>query len=115
MTAPVTPVGAALVELIRAIVREELAAAPASAPPPQEWFSVKEAAEYLRISKRMLERLVASGEVRSTTAGRRRIVRREWLDEYAAAGEEVAPTTPPRRRGTTVRSANHSLGGQHAR
>lgn len=64
------------------------------------WMSVEEAAHYLRISSRTLERRVHSGRVRSTTVGRRRLLHREDLDELAktATGEDVAPTTSPRRR-----------------
>jgi hypothetical protein len=51
-----------------------------------------------RVSERQLQRLVSRGKVRSSTIGRRRLLHREDLDK-AATGEEVAPTTPPRRRG----------------
>lgn len=92
-------VHAALEEFVRAVVREELSQAETvSAPPAQAWFTVEEAAAYLRVSKRTLERLVASGEVRSSTTERRRIIRCAWLDEFAAAREEAEPTTSPRRR-----------------
>lgn len=98
---------------LREIVREEIAAVVVTQP-QTVWMTVAEASEYLRVSQRTLERLLAAGEVRSTVVERRRIIRREWLDEYAAAGEDVAPTTPPRRRRRTVRGANHALpGGQH--
>jgi excisionase family DNA binding protein len=104
-------VEAALEEFVRAVVREELAAAaPEPAPPAQEWFTVGEAADYLRFSRRTLERLVAGGEVRSSTVGRCRIVGREWLDEYATAREEAEPTASPRRR-----ESLQDNGGSHAR
>ena len=89
----------ALVELIRAVavevVRDELAVL---APPPREWLTLADAADYLSISQRTLERLIAKGEIRSAPVERRRIVKRDWLDEYATAREEVARTTPQRRR-----------------
>jgi excisionase family DNA binding protein len=98
-------------DLIREIVRQE---GGSSIPerPQREWFTIHEAAEHLRISRRVLERLLASGEVRSTNVGdRRRIIRREWLDNYAASREDSTSSTARRRR---ARSANHTLGGQHA-
>jgi excisionase family DNA binding protein len=87
---------AALAEFIRAIVREQSAAL--QQPQLPEWLTVPEAADYLRRSRRTMERLVAAGDVRSSVVAGGRIIRREWLDEYAATREEVAPTTPPRRR-----------------
>jgi excisionase family DNA binding protein len=95
VTAPPILNLAALDERIRAIFREEIAALQ---PEQREWLTVPEAADYLRVSQRTLERLVASGDVRSSTVDRRRIIRREWLDAYATAREEAAPTAPPRRR-----------------
>lgn len=62
------------------------------------WLSLAEAAEYLRVSERQLQRLVSRGKVRSTTIGRRRLLHRDDLDEMAT-GEDVAPTTPSRRQG----------------
>jgi excisionase family DNA binding protein len=47
---------------------------------------------------RTVGRRVAKGRVRSTTIGRRRLLHRDDLDALAAAGEETAPTAPPRRR-----------------
>jgi excisionase family DNA binding protein len=64
------------------------------------WLSVAEAADYLRLSRRQLERLLARGLLPSTTVGRRRLVRRDDLDGLAAAGG-IAPTvlaTGRRRR-----------------
>lgn len=60
------------------------------------WMTISEAAEYLRISERTLDRRIAGRRIRSTTIGRRRLLHRDDLD--AAAGEEAAPTAPPRRR-----------------
>jgi excisionase family DNA binding protein len=62
------------------------------------WFTVDEGAAYLRVSVRSLERFIAGGRLRSTTLGRRRLLSRDDLDVFAAAGEETAPTAPPRRR-----------------
>ena len=65
--------------------------------PCSPWLSLAEAADYLRMSERTIQRLVGRGRVRSATIGRRRLVHRDDLDK-AAAGEETAPTAPPRRR-----------------
>lgn len=64
------------------------------------WLSVREAAGYLCVSERKLQRLIARDRVRSTTLGRRRLLHRDDLDELAraATGEDVAPTTSPRHR-----------------
>jgi excisionase family DNA binding protein len=63
------------------------------------WLSLAEAAKYLSVSARTLQRLASRGRIRSTTLGRRRLFHRDELDRLAAAGEGVAPTTPPHRRG----------------
>ena len=86
---------------LRDELRELLAAEPGGAmAPPSAWLSVAEAAEHLRVSERTLQRMAARGRVRSSTIGRRRLYHRDDLDALAraAAGEGVAPTTPPRRR-----------------
>ena len=44
------------------------------------WLTVTEAAEYLRVSERTVERMVRRGKVRSSTVGRRRLLRRDDLD-----------------------------------
>jgi excisionase family DNA binding protein len=89
---------------LRSVVQDEFAAVLSTQrTEPHKWLNVREAAEYLRVSQRTLERLVASGEIRSANVERRRIIRREWLDEYATSGEggHAVPTT--------------TNGGQHAR
>jgi excisionase family DNA binding protein len=62
------------------------------------WLSTGEAAEHLRVSERTLQRMETRGRIRSTTIGRRRLYHRDDLDGLAATGEDVAPTTPSRRR-----------------
>jgi excisionase family DNA binding protein len=68
------------------------------------WLSLEEAAAYLRVSERTLERQLARGRLRSTTLGRRRLLHRDRLDEFAKSGDEggVTPATPPRRRARTL-------------
>ena len=67
-------------------------------PNGSPWLSMAEAAEYLRVSKRQVQRLVSDDRVRSSFVGRRRLLHRDDLDK-AATGEDVAPTTSPHRRG----------------
>jgi excisionase family DNA binding protein len=53
------------------------------------WLSLRDAAEYVRLSERTLEREIARGRLRSSTVGRRRLLHRDELDRFArAAGEE---------------------------
>jgi excisionase family DNA binding protein len=47
------------------------------------WLALDEAAAYLRVSERTLERRIAGGRVRSTTIGRRRLLHRDDLDALA--------------------------------
>ena len=95
---------ASVVEAIEALVAEmvrvELAESVSEEGARSPWFSIAEAAEYLRTSERTIERAIARERLRSTTFGRRRLMHRDNLDALvgAATGEGVAPTTPPRRR-----------------
>jgi excisionase family DNA binding protein len=57
-----------------------------------------EAADYLRISERQLAREVRRGQIPSSLLGRRRLFHSDQLDAFAAAREDVAPTTSPRHR-----------------
>ena len=68
------------------------------------WMSVQEAADYLRISPRHLERSIRKGRLSSTTLGRRRLLHRDDLNQFARAAtrEDVTPATPSRRRGGTL-------------
>ena len=97
-------VSAELVELLEALVDERVAealAAAAGSANDSPWLSVLDAAHYLGLSERTMERAIAKGRVRSTAVGRRRLLHRDDLDALvkATSGEEIAPTTPPRRRG----------------
>jgi excisionase family DNA binding protein len=110
---PVNDLVAWLDEQIRTKVREEIASLEQAKP---EWWTLPEAADYLRVSRRTFERLVANGDVRSSVVGGRRIIRREWLDQYARAREEFANRSPNRRARPPYVSPTAPTGGeQHAR
>ena len=86
---------AALEELVAEHVAEAAAAANGDRSP---WLSVRDAAGYLGVSERTLNREIARGRVRSETVGRRRILHRDELDNYVkSGGGGVARTAPPRR------------------
>jgi excisionase family DNA binding protein len=92
-------VPAELVDAIAERVKAELLAelrGQAGSP----WLSERDAAAYLGVSERTLQRRVARGRLRSTTLGRRRLFHRDDLDALpeTATGEETAPTAPSRRR-----------------
>jgi excisionase family DNA binding protein len=93
----------AIEQLVEERVREQLEAAgtPSTSSP---WLSLEEAGDYLRVSTRSLERRIAKRRIRSTTVGRRRLLHRDDLDEFAKAAtrEDVTPATPPRRRAQTL-------------
>jgi excisionase family DNA binding protein len=90
-----------LVDAIEQLVANRVQAALERSPGDRSpWLSLQEGAGYLGVSTRTLERRIKGGRVRSTTIGRRRLLHRDDLDQFAqaTAREDVAPTTPPRRR-----------------
>jgi excisionase family DNA binding protein len=92
--------GAAAVNLAFTLTDEQLAeiarqvaplvlAGSADRGEPSPWLSLADAAAYLSVSERTIERAVARGNLRSSTLGRRRLLHRNELDRFArAAGEE---------------------------
>ena len=50
-----------------------------------ELLTLKEAADRLRVSRRTVERLIASGRIRPTRIGRRTLVTERELEAYIAA------------------------------
>lgn len=87
---------AELREKLRALLIPEPASSTSS-----PWLNYDQAADYLGVSRRTLERMVAGGRVRSATIGSRVLLHRDDLDA-AAAREDVTPATPPRRRARTL-------------
>lgn len=94
----------ALERLVDERVREALEAGANGDGSP--WLTLDEAADYLRVSPRTLERLLEAGRVRTSTVGRRRLVHRDELDAYMRNGDGRGnashaippPGTNPRRR-----------------
>jgi excisionase family DNA binding protein len=95
-----------LVEAIEQLVVDRVQAAlqAGASSGGSPWLSLEEAADYLRVSPRTLERQLTRNRIRSSSIGRRRLLHRDDLDELAKAAtrEDVAPTTPPRRRVRTL-------------
>lgn len=71
----------ALRALIRAVVREELAAI---TPPPSPYLTVPEAAAYLRTTRQRVDSLLSAGAFPRVKDGGRTLIRRadleRWLD-----------------------------------
>lgn len=49
------------------------------------WLTIAEAADYLRVSESTIARRLKEGRLASTYVGRRRLVRREHLDQSAGS------------------------------
>jgi len=91
-----------VVELVTPIVLERLAA---EQPEPSPYFTVDEAAEYLRCKPQRIRDLLRSGAAQRLTPikeGGRTLVLRDELRAYAA-GEPFPPRSPRRR---STRSTN---------
>jgi excisionase family DNA binding protein len=92
-----------LAAAIEGIIDERIAAAipprleVVQAPPEQELFTIAEAADWLRLGTRQVQRLLASGALPyiRVTPGQRRI-RVTALRDYVTSLEQGA--VPPRRR-----------------
>jgi excisionase family DNA binding protein len=68
-----------------------------------EWLTISEAASYLRVSERTIERRIESGRLPTSTLGRRVIVSRGDLDALlGGGGGGKVRTNPPRRRSGRV-------------
>jgi excisionase family DNA binding protein len=79
-----------LLDVIDEFVAEGLRAALADLTPNgSPWLSLAQAANYLGVSERTVERGLARGRLRSSSIGRRRLLHRDDLDAYVrATGEE---------------------------
>ncbi len=73
------------------------------------WLSLRQAAGYLGLSERTIERELSRGRLRSSTVGPRRLLHREELDAYVrgdGGGRSANHATPP--PGSRVDGANHA-------
>jgi excisionase family DNA binding protein len=95
-----------IVEAIEQLIEEKVRAAVAAIIDGTDspWLILSEAANYMRVSERQVQRLVRRGCIRPSDATGRRVFHRGDLDAFmrATTGEDVAPTTPPRRRGRSL-------------
>lgn len=83
MTAPLE---AALADLVRQLVREEMAKGAPPAPRPPRLWSVKETADLLGLSRAFVYReLIASGKLRSRKVGGRRLCSDADVEAYIAS------------------------------
>ena len=64
-----------------------------TAPEPSLLLTVGEAASSLRVSTRTVVRLVKRGELKSIRIGRRVLLPRDSLKEFAATGDGVTAVT----------------------
>jgi excisionase family DNA binding protein len=80
-----------LVDALEQLIDERLEAAPRGGITESPWLLLAEAAEYVRVSERTMQRLLKRGRVRSMTFGRRRLFHRDDLDAVvrAATGEDA--------------------------
>lgn len=77
-----------------------------AAPPRQNWLTVEEVAQELRLSRDSIERLIAVGRLQAAEVtgvagrGRRRRYRicREWIDDFLTNSVSPRYTKPPTRR-----------------
>ena len=89
-----------VVEALLELVDERVAALAGPTDQSTPWLSIAEAADYLRVSERTIERWIAERTSPLDDDRPATLLHRDDLDAVAraAAGEDVAPTTPPRRR-----------------
>jgi excisionase family DNA binding protein len=73
---------AELQAMIKAAVREELAAR--GTAEPSEWIDVRAAGRMLGVGSRMVQRLASSGDLPSSRVGRRLRLRRVDVEAYLA-------------------------------
>lgn len=75
-----------LLDALDRFVRERIAEALVAQPDGSPWLTLEQAARYVGVSLRTIERRVQAGGVRSTNVGRRRIVHRDDLDALLLSG-----------------------------
>lgn len=61
--------------------------------PEQQWYTLKEAANYLRTSTRSLRRAMNAGQLRQNKTRGRYLLRKNWLDAFACGlGGRLTPS-----------------------
>jgi excisionase family DNA binding protein len=66
-------------------------------PLPQRWFTVEEAASYLRVSHQTIRNILHSGQLKAARVGARFRIAIEDLDDFLARSRRAVA---PYRRGT---------------
>jgi excisionase family DNA binding protein len=98
---------AELARQVAPLVAERLAreVAPGGSP----WLSIVDAADYLSVSPRTIEREIARGRLHSSPVGRRRLIHKNDLDALARSGDGEGKRQPshPTPQGSRVRGASH--------
>jgi len=63
-----------------------------------EWLDADDVAKILRKAPLTTARMLNAGKIRNAKVGRRRLVRRDWLDQYLESLAEGGRLRPVRRR-----------------
>lgn len=74
------------------------------------WWTRREAATYVHVSEATIGREVRVGRLRHARVGGRRALRfkREWLDEWLAAGQPTEhPVAEPHSGGATIKAPRY--------
>ena len=77
----VLPLAGAIKELKEEIEQLRVAINTNLNPPPDDWLTIKEAADTLKIHRRTLMKLAGSGKIRSEKVGGQWRFKREWITE----------------------------------
>lgn len=59
----------------------------------QEWLSIKEAAQYMRVSERTISRAIKSGTLKFKKPTKKYLFHKTWLDSWIYGfGKKLSPT-----------------------
>jgi len=89
VTSAADRLAAALADVVASAVAEALAGRATLPPDTAELLSVQEAARRLSIGTTTVKRLIATGELRSVTVDRRRLVPVRAISDFVSDLEEV--------------------------